>query len=147
MANVSSVAGPAFQDLYAARGLAVGDLDNDGYPDLVIGINGGPPLILYNTAHAGNRWVGLTLKPVKSAPGAAGAIIRWSAGGVVRSRFVTAGGSYLSSHDPREILGLGQATRADWIEIRWAAPSKQIDRVRDVAPGKYITLEEGKGFR
>jgi hypothetical protein len=147
MSNVSATTGPAFQDMYAARGLAVGDLNNDGYPDLVVGINGGPPLVLYNTARAENRWIGLTLKPVKSAPGAAGTLIQWSAAGVVRSRLVTAGGSYMSSHDPRQLLGLGKAARADWIEVHWPAPSKQVDRVSNVASGKYFVMEEGKGFR
>src|SRR5579864_1163700 len=136
MSNVSASAGPAFQRLYAARGLAVGDLNNDGFPDLVIGINGEPPLVLYNEARSGNHWVGLKLMPVRSAPGAAGALIRWSVDGVVRSRFRTAGGSYLSSNGPREILGLGKSTRVEWIEIRWPAPSKQVNRITGVASGK-----------
>lgn len=147
MSNVSAVAGSAFSGLYAARGLAVGDLNNDGYMDVVIGINGGAPLVLFNTARAGNRWLGLKLNPVHSAPGAAGTFIRWSADGIVHSRLRTAGGSYLSSHDPREILGLGKAKEADWVEIRWPAPSKHVDRFTHVAANKYMAVEEGKGFR
>ncbi len=145
MTNVSSSAGPAFAGMYAARGLAVGDLNNDGFPDLVIGTCGGAPLVLYNSAQSGNQWVGLKLKATLSAPGAAGAIIRWSAGGVVRTRLRTAGGSYLSSHDPREILGLGRAARADWVEVRWPAPSKRVDRISNVASGRYLEIMESKG--
>lgn len=147
MTNVSAAAGPSFAGMYAARGLAVGDLNNDGFPDVVVGICGGAPLLLYNNAESRNHWVGLKLKSGSSAPGAAGAIIRWSAGGVVRSKLRTAGGSYLSSHDPREILGLGTATKADWIEVRWPAPSKKVDRVSNLASGRYFDLEEGKGIR
>ncbi len=147
MSNVSQDGGPAFSKRYAARGLATGDLNNDGYPDVVIGVNGGAPVVLYNTAQSGNHWVGLNLVPVQAAPAAAGTLIRWSAGGIVRSRLKTAGGSYLSSHDPREILGLGSTARVDWIEIHWPAPSKQVDRIGPLAAGKYFRVEEGKGTR
>jgi hypothetical protein len=147
MSNVSDNGGSAFAGRYAARGLAVGDLNNDGYPDVIVGINGEAPLVLYNTAMGQNHWVGLNLIGIHAAPGAAGALIRWSAGGVVRSRLKTAGGSYLSSHDPREILGLGTSGRADWIEIHWPGPSKQVDRIGALAAGKYFTVEEGKGIR
>jgi hypothetical protein len=143
MSNVSAEAGSAFSARYAARGLAVGDLNNDGYPDAVMGINGGPPVVLYNNAVGQNHWVGLHLISVRAAPGAAGTLIRWSANGLVHSRLKTAGGSFLSSHDPREILGLGAAREADWIEIRWPAPSKQVDRMVHVAAGKYLSVKEG----
>lgn len=147
MSNVSQDGGSAFEGRYAARGLAIGDLNNDGYPDVIVGVNGGAPLVLYNTEASGNRWLGLNLIPTHAAPGAAGTLIRWSAGGVVRSRLKTAGGSYLSSHDPREILGLGNAGRTDWIEIHWPGPSKGVDRIGPLAAGKYFIVEEGKGVR
>jgi hypothetical protein len=145
--NVSGSAGEAFQSKYAARGLAVGDLDNDGFLDVVVGINGGPPLILHNNARGGNHWVGLRLVGRQSNPEAVGAVIRWSAGGVTRSRLRTAGGSFLSSHDPREVLGIGPATTVDWVEIRWPKPSDHVERLTNLRPDTYSTVTEGKGIR
>jgi len=107
-------AGEAFQKDWPARGLAVGDLDNDGFPDLVIGNTGEAPLILRHTGQAAGNWIGLDLHPRT-----AGTVIRWSAAGVTRTRHLNAGGSYLSADDPRVLLGLGQTKEADWIEVKW----------------------------
>lgn len=144
MTNVSASAGAAFQEKYAARGLAVGDLNNDGYPDVVVGINGGAPLILYNTGASENHWLGLNLRSKHANP-PAGALIRWSAGGAVHSRLKTSGGSFLSSHDPREILGLGKAAKPDWVEIRWPKPSTRIDRFTNLSGDRYVDIVEGGG--
>jgi hypothetical protein len=57
----------------------------------------------------------------------------------------TGGGSYLSSHDPREILGIGNAARLDWLEIKWPAPSGRVERFTNLPVGRYITIVEGKG--
>ena len=131
------LAGEAFGRNYPARGLAVGDLDNDGHPDVVIANSGEAPLILHNTGAAAgsNQWIGLAL-----AGNATGAVITWSAGGVKRSRLKTAGGSYLSASDPRELLGLGPAQKAEWIEVRWPAPARAVDRFENVAGGRYYSL-------
>ena len=80
--NVSDSAGP-FQRDYSARGLAVGDLNNDGYPDIVVTENGGPVHVLMNTAQSGNNWLGLTLVAKTANPAAVGTILRWSIGGKV----------------------------------------------------------------
>jgi enediyne biosynthesis protein E4 len=146
MANVSSLAGAAFQENYAARGLAVGDLNNDGYPDVVVGINGGAPLVLLNNLSSKNNWLGLKLVSTIGNSSAVGALIKWSAGGQVHSRLKTAGGSFLSSHGPREILGLGTGGKVDWLEIRWPKPSTQVDRFTDLPANKYLTIQEGKGI-
>jgi hypothetical protein len=147
LTNVTAMAGEAFQKRFAARGLAVGDLNNDGYPDVVVGVNGGPPLLLINTAGAGNAWVGLRLRGRRANPDAIGAIVRWSCGGKVRSRLVTAGGSYLSSHDPRLVLGLGRSGLPEWVEVRWPAPSRQTLRFRPAAVNRYIDVVEGEDPR
>jgi hypothetical protein len=143
--NVSAQAGPAFRGEYSARGLAIGDYNNDGRTDVLVGVNGGAPLLLQNHAGADNHWVGVRLRGVKANRDGVGAKITWQAGGVKRSRFKTAGGSYLSAHDPREILGLGPAGSVEWVEVRWPAPSTRVDRFSGLKPNRYETLVEGEG--
>jgi len=143
--NVSAAAGPAFTKSYSARGLAVGDINNDGRPDVLIGINGGAPVLLKNTSGAGNHWLGLKLEGVSCNRDAVGARIRWMAAGVIRSRLKNSGGSYLSSHDPREVLGIGAATRIDWLEIIWPKPSGRTQRILNPPVDRYITVKESAG--
>jgi enediyne biosynthesis protein E4 len=143
--NVSDTSGEAFHRSYSARGLAVGDLNNDGYPDLIVGLNGGPPLVLYNNAESKNNWIGLRLIGTAANPDATGAIVKWSVQGLVRSLLKTSGGSFLSSHDPRLLLGLGKATKLDWLEIDWPRPSRRVDRFTEVPINKYLAVVEGKG--
>jgi len=147
LVNVSGAAGPVFSRAFAARGLAVGDFDNDGYVDVLVSNSGDAPLLLRNRAGSGHHWLGLKLQGVACNRDAIGARIAWSAGGVQRSRLKTGGGSYLSSHDPREVLGLGTAARADWVEIRWPAPSGAVERFADLPTDRYVTIVEGKGVR
>jgi hypothetical protein len=142
--EVSASAGPAFQGYFAARGLAVGDFDNDGALDVLIGVNGGAPVLLKNNAAKGNNWLGLKLEGATCNRDAIGARILWKAGGKLRQRLKNSGGSYLSSHDPREILGLGRATVVDELEIHWPAPSRAIDRFTNVSPNRYIRVVEGR---
>lgn len=143
--NVSADAGAAFSKDFAARGLAVGDLDNDGRLDVLVGVNGGAPLLLQNRCATNNHWLGLILQGSDCNRDAVGARLTWSAGGKKRSRLKTGGGSYLSSHDLREILGLGSATKVDGLEIRWPAPSSRVERFADLSVDSYITIVEGKG--
>jgi len=143
--DVSASAGPAFHEDWAARGLAVGDYDNDGAVDVIIGVNGGRPVLLKNNAAKGNGWLGLKLEGVTCNRDAIGARIVWKAGGKVRERLKNNGGSYLSSHDPREVLGIGAATQIDAVEIHWPAPSKQVDKLTNLAPNRYLHIVEGKG--
>jgi hypothetical protein len=144
--DVSAEAGPVFAQAFPARGLAVGDYDNDGAVDVLVGNNGGAPLLLRNRAAAGRRWVGLRLEGKDCNRDAVGALLTWSVGGVRRSRLRTAGGSYLSSHDPREVIGLGSAPALDWLEIRWPRPSGRVERIKDVPTGRYLRIVEGRGI-
>jgi hypothetical protein len=144
--NVTAQAGPAFAKSYPARGLAVGDFDNDGRLDVLVANCGEAPVLLRNQAGQGNRWLGLRLRGTVANPDAIGARITWTAGGVKRSRLKSAGGSYLSAHDPRDVLGIGTAEKVDLLEIRWPAPSKRVDRFENLAPNRYLTIIEGKGI-
>jgi predicted NUDIX family NTP pyrophosphohydrolase len=145
LTNVSDQAGPAFGKMFPARGLAVGDFDNDGRVDVLIGNNGGAPVLLKNNAGSGNHWIGIRLQGTACNRDGIGATITWSANGVRRSRYKSNGGSYLSSHDMREVLGLGTAVKVDWVEITWPQPSGRVERFSDVPVDRYVTIVEGKG--
>jgi hypothetical protein len=146
MLNVSEQSGEVFKERFSARGLAVGDLNNDGYPDVLVGVNGGPPLVLYNNAESKNNWLGLKLVGTTANPAAIGAVIKWSTEGKAHHRLVNAGGSFMSSHDPRQLIGLGKAGKVDWLEIQWPRPSQRVDRFTSVRINRYITVVEGKGI-
>lgn len=145
--NVSTGAGPAFEQSFAARGLAIGDFDNDGAIDVLIAVNGDAPLLLRNTAAQGNHWLGLRLIGKDSNPDAIGALITWKAGDLTRSRLKVGGGSYLASHDPREVLGIGQRTKMDRLEIRWPRPSSRVEVFTDVTIDRYVSIVEGSGIK
>jgi hypothetical protein len=90
--------------------------------------------------------VGLRLEGTGCNRDAVGAVLTWSVGGTKRSRLKTSGGSYLSSHDPREVIGLGSAGKLDWLEVRWPRPSQRVDRFDSLPVDRYLRLVEGKGL-
>jgi len=143
--DVSPASGPVFARKMCARGLAIGDFDNDGAVDVLICENNGTPLLLRNTAAAGNHWLGVRLVGKKCNPDAVGARISYQAGDLKRSRMKVGGGSYLSSHDPRVVLGLGVHQKIDWLEIKWPLPSGKIERFTDLPVDRYLTIVEGEG--
>jgi hypothetical protein len=144
--DVSDQAGPAFREYWAARGLAVGDFDNDGAVDVLIGINGGAPVLLKNNVAKGNNWLGVRLEGSSCNRDAIGAKIVWTAAGIKRTRLKNNGGSYLSSHDPREVLGIRKAAKIDELEIHWPGPSQQVDRITDLPVNRYIRIREKSGI-
>jgi hypothetical protein len=143
--DVSAVSGPVFAQRMNARGLAVGDFNNDGAVDVLVAVNNAAPLLLKNTAAAGNHWVGLRLIGKKCNPDAVGARIRYQARDLKRSRMKVGGGSYLSYHDPRLVLGLGARPKLDWLEIKWPLPSGKTERFTDLPVDRYVTIVEGEG--
>ena len=142
--DVSAKSGAVFSKSFAGRGMVTGDFDNDGDIDVLTSNNGGAPLLLRNDGGNRNNWIGLELVATKSNPAAVGAVLTWQAGGIKRTRLKTGGGSYLSSHDPREILGLGRATKIDFLEIRW--PSGTVDKLTGVPLNAYLRVQEGVGL-
>ena len=143
--NVSAASGPVFAKPYAARGMAVGDFDNDGAVDVLVAINNGAPLLLKNRAGRHNHWLGIKLVAKQANPAAVGALVTWQAGDLKRSIFKTAGGSYLASHDPRLVLGIDQHKKVDWIEVKWPLPSRRVERFTSLPIDQYTTLNEGQG--
>jgi hypothetical protein len=142
--NISLGSGPLFTRQLNARGLAIGDFDNDGAVDVLIAVNDGAPLLLRNNAGRQNHWLGLNLIGKKSNPDAIGAHISFQAGDLKQTRFKVGGGSYLSSHDPRIVLGLGKREKLDWLEIKWPQPSGLVQRFTDLPLNRYITIVEGQ---
>jgi hypothetical protein len=140
--NVSASAGPVFTESFAARGLAIGDFDNDGAIDVLVSVNNGAPILLKNTAAQGNHWLGVRLVGKRANPDGIGARITWQAGDLKRTRLKVGGGSYLSSHDPREVLGIGNRTKIDRPQ-----PSGRVDTFTDVTVDQYITIVEGSGIK
>lgn len=147
LSNVSASAGSAFSGSYSARGMAIGDFNNDGALDILVAQNDGPPIVLKNNSARGNHWLGVKLVGKKSNPDAIGAHITWQAGDLKRSRLKIGGGSYLSSHDSREVLGIGPRTKIDRLEIRWPQPSTRVDVLTDLPIDRYITIIEGGGIK
>jgi len=143
--NVSKQSGPVFETALSARGLALGDFNNDGATDLLISVNNGAPVLLRNNIGARNHWLGIKLVGTKANRDAVGAHITYQAQELKRSRTKVGGGSYLSDHDPRIILGIGQRTKIDWVEVRWPLPSGRTERFEDLPIDRYIAIVEGQG--
>jgi hypothetical protein len=143
--DVSAQSGAAFSKTYSARGMTVGDYDNDGDLDVLVSNNGEAPLLLRNDGGNRNNWLGLQLVSTKSNPSAVGAVISWQVGERKFTRLKTTGGSYLASHDPREILGAGRGGKIDSVEIRW--PSGKVDKLSNPPVNAYVRVVEGEGLK
>jgi hypothetical protein len=137
-------AGQVFQTVEVGRGLAAGDLDNDGSTDLVISNNNGPLRVILNKGGSARPWVGLRLLTGKrDAYGARVEIKRQGAPTLWRR--VRADGSYLSANDPRILVGLGDAPRIDSLTVYW--PDGRREPFPAPALRQYSTLVEGAGLK
>lgn len=143
--NVSAKSGPIFARDLAARGMAIGDFDNDGAVDVLVGVNDGAPVLLRNNIGRQNHWLGVRLIGKKANIDAVGARITYQAGDLRGNAYKAGGGSYASSHDPRIVLGLGPRTKMDWLEITWPQPSGKVERIDKLPTDRYITIVEGEG--
>ncbi len=140
-ADVSATAGPDFQIEAAHRGVAFGDLDNDGRVDMVVSVLNGPAELFHNITENGNHWILLKLVGTKSNRMGIGAQIGiTTADGKKQWNEVTTAVGYASSSDPRVHFGLGQNEKISEIQIRWPSGITQI--LKDVAADRILTVEE-----
>jgi thioredoxin-like negative regulator of GroEL len=140
LADITATAGAPWQVPRVGRGLAAGDLDNDGRLDLLIVAQGAPLAYLHNRTGGGHS-VTLQLEGVASNRDAVGARVVIDSGGRRRFAWRTGGGSYLSACDPRMHFGVGTAARVDAVEVTW--PSGRVDRYRDLPVDAGYRLREG----
>jgi enediyne biosynthesis protein E4 len=138
--DVSSQSGDVFQQKWAARGLAVGDLDNDGRVDAVVSSIDGPAWVLRNQTANQNHWLTLKLEGVQSNRDGIGAQIRISTPSGEQYATVTTAGSYQSSSDRRAHFGLGASPAVARIEIRWPSGIRQV--LSDVRGDQMLTVKE-----
>jgi enediyne biosynthesis protein E4 len=141
--DASDLAGPALQQRRVSRGLAVGDLFNDGNIDVVVGDLDGAPMILRNHGAPDRNWVSFELAGTKSNRMAIGARIKLTAGNMTQTEEVHSGGSYLSQNDTRLHFGLGSATKVDRVEVRW--PSGAVETLSDLPANQFYSVLEGSG--
>ena len=142
--NVPAVEGTGLADVIAGRGMAVGDLFNDGKLDAVISVMDGHPVLLRNVSPDHNHWIELKLiGGPKSPRDAVGTTVYLTANGMKQREDVISGGSYLSSNDPRPHFGLGQVMKIDDIEIHW--PDGKVEHVTVPGIDRIATISEGSG--
>ena len=143
---VPAVEGTGLADVIAGRGMAVGDLFNDGRIDAVINVMDGHPVLLRNVSPDHNHWLELKLVGGPGSPrDAVGATVYVTANGMRQRGDVLSGGSYASTNDPRPHFGLGQATRVDDIEVHW--PSGRIEHFTVRGVDRIVTITEGTGSK
>jgi len=143
--NVSNSAGLADLPMASRRGVAFGDIWNDGSIDALILNVGEPPTLLRNHLANGNHWVEFKLEGTKSNRAGIGARLTIRSGKLVQFNEVRGGGSYLSQNDLRLHFGLGTNAKIDSIEISW--PSGRQEHLNDLAVDQIYTIEEGAGIR
>ena len=141
-AEMGRQSGPGFATEKIGRALMAADIDNDGRIDLLFTNNGNGVDLLRNTTGDNNALL-VRLVGTRSNRSAVGARITLTAGSLKQVREVKAGSSYLGQSDLRQHFGLGHATQAERLEIRW--PSGQTETVTNVAANQIVTVTEGKG--
>jgi hypothetical protein len=148
-ADVTNTQDAAFREPRVGRGLAVGDFDNDGWLDLLVGNNGEDAQLFRNeggseAAASKNHWLGVHLIGTKSNRDGIGAALKITAGKLISYDQAKGGMSYCSGQDPRIHFGLGSNTKVDIIEITWPSGAHEI--LRDIQANQLITIQEGKGL-
>ena len=133
-------ASPYLARRVVGRGLAAGDLDNDGRVDLVVVHRDGPAAVLRNLT-PGGHWLGLRLRGTRSGPTPVGARVTCRSGGREQVRILSSGTSYLSAHDLRLWFGLATSTRVESLHVRWPSGLEQV--FSDLPADRILELREG----
>jgi hypothetical protein len=139
--DASEQGGPFFRTRAAGRGLAIGDLDNDGRPDLVVSNTNGPAVLLRNEAGSA-RWLGVKLVGRERRDVVGSTAVLELEGGRRLTRFAKGGGSYLSASDTRLLFGLGESGRPTRLTVKWSWGESQS--WQGLEPGAYWELREGE---
>ena len=142
-ANITPDAGPALSERHSGRGIALGDLFNDGHEEALVNNMNEKPSLYYNTGPVGN-FISLQLIGVKSNRAAIGAVVTLESGSSRYAQEVRSGGGYISQNDLRLHFGLGKATTADKIVIRW--PSGLVETLQNLPANQYYVVQEGSGI-
>jgi len=140
--NISNLVGPAIQTPQVSRGMAVGDLFNDGRLDIVIENLKGGPMILQPQGGPTNHWISFALEGTKSNRLALNARVKAIAGDLVQTGEVLSGGSYLSQNDLRLHFGLGSKDHVDRVEILW--PDGKMEVRSNLAADRFYTIKESE---
>jgi hypothetical protein len=141
--EVAAEHGEPLKKRYAGRGLAVGDIDNDGDTDLLLLNVGEPPVLLRNDGANRNHWLGLKLVGAQSNRDGIGAKVTVRIGARRYNKQLLGGGSYCAASDQRLLFGLGTNLKLDEINVKW--PSGKTSSLRNVRANQYLTIKEN-GF-
>jgi enediyne biosynthesis protein E4 len=141
--DISASAGPGITKAISSRGLAIGDLWNDGRMSAVVSNMNAPPSLLVNQVRTANHWVALRTIGTKSNRDGIGARIHVRAGGRTLVDEVRSGSSFDSNNDMRVHFGLGTTAKIDWVEVRW--PSGLLEKFEIAGVDAIRTLKEGTG--
>ena len=141
--DVSQQCGPGCTEAQSSRGLAVGDLWNDGRMSAVVNNMSGQPMLLVNQSRNTNHWLGVITRGTQSNRDGIGAKVAVIAGGHKLAQEVRSGSSYISNNDMRLHFGLGSSNEIDRIEVRW--PNGKSEVFPGGSTDRFFTLTEGRG--
>ncbi len=138
--EIASQFGDVMTQEHVSRGLAIGDIDNDGRTDIAINDLDGTPQLLHNEIAQAGNWISVKLQGKAPNTDAVGAIVTVTAGGVTQKALVQSGTSYISQNDMRPHFGVGEATAIDAIEVTW--PDGTTTRQTQVKANQIVTIRQ-----